>query len=257
MSILRLLAVTWWLQVKIRSRSAFDGLLSLLWPLFFATTIFLLYRAGHQAPGALLSAAVGASAMGIWSATSTTASAALQNERQQGTLELLVAAPTPLPLLFVPITLSMATVGVYSLITTLLWGRFVFGISLHVHAPLLFAVSVLVIVVGIGMFGFLLAVASVRYRSSWALGAGIELPVWFICGFLVPLSQLPGWVRPISWLLAPTWGMTAVRHSALGGSVAPALLACLGLTAAYAVIGTLVTGRIVDAARTRATLALT
>ena len=51
--------------------------------------------------------------------------------------------------------------------------------------------------------------------------------------------------------------MTAVRHSALGGSVAPALLACLGLTAAYAVIGTLVTGRIVDAARTRATLALT
>jgi ABC-2 type transport system permease protein len=254
---LRLLRITWWLQVKIRSRSAFDGLLSLLWPLFFATTIFLLYRAGHQAPAALLSAAVGAAVMGIWSSTSTTASSALQNERQQGTLELLVAAPTPLPLLLIPVTLSMATVGLYSMVTTLLWGRFVFGISLHVQAPLLFVVSVLVVVVSIGMFGFLLAVGSVRYRSAWAVGAGIEMPVWFICGFLVPLSKLPGWVHPISWLLAPTWGMEAVRHSALGGSTGPAIAACLGLTAAYAVAGTLLTNRVVDSARTKAALALT
>jgi ABC-2 type transport system permease protein len=254
---LRLLGITWWLQVKIRSRSAFDGLLSLVWPLFFATTIFLLYRAGHQAPAALLSAAVGAAVMGIWSATSTTASAALQNERQQGTLELLVAAPTPLPLLLIPVTLSMATVGLYSMVTTLLWGRFVFGISLHVHSPVVFVVAVLVVVISIGMFGFLLAVGSVRYRSAWAVGAGLEMPIWFICGFLVPLSALPTWVRPISWLLAPTWGMTAVRHAALGGSTGPAIAACLGLTAAYAVGGSYLAGRLVNAARARATLALT
>ena len=74
-SVLRLVGVTWWLQLKMRSRSAFDGLLSLLWPLFFATTIFLMFRPGGAAGPALLSAAVGASVMGIWSATSTTASA--------------------------------------------------------------------------------------------------------------------------------------------------------------------------------------
>jgi ABC-2 type transport system permease protein len=254
---LRLLRVTWWLQVKIRSRSAFDGLLALLWPLFFATTIFLVYRAGHQSSGALLSAAVGAAVMGIWSATSTTATGALQNERQQGTLELLVAAPTPLPLLIVPVTLSMATVGLYSMVTTLAWGRIVFGISLHVHSPLLFVLAVIVVVIAIGMFGFLLSIGSVRYRSAWAVGAGLEMPVWFVCGFLIPLSALPAWVRPISWLLAPTWGMTAVRHASLGGSVWPALGACVGLSAAYAVAGTWLTSRVVDAARTRATLALT
>jgi ABC-2 type transport system permease protein len=256
MRTLRLLWLTWWLQVKIRSRSAFDGALALIWPLFFATTIFLLYRAGHQAPAALLSAAVGAAVMGIWSATSVTSAAALQNERQQGTLELLVAAPTPLPLLLIPVTLSMATVGLYSLVTTLLWGRFVFGISLHVHAPLMFGVSVLIVVLSIGIFGFLLAVATVRYRTSWALGAALEMPVWFVCGFLIPLSALPSWVRPISWVLAPTWGMTAVRHAALGGSTGPAIAICLGLTAAYGIAGTLLTARVVDSARTRATLTL-
>ena len=37
----------------------------------------------------------------------------------------------------------------------------------------------------------------------------LEYPVWLVCGFLVPVTLLPDWVRPISWVLAPTWGMNA------------------------------------------------
>ena len=37
-------------------------------------------------------------------------------------------------------------------------------------------------------------------------------------GFLVPLTLLPAWVQPISWVLAPTWGMSAIREPALGGA---------------------------------------
>jgi hypothetical protein len=50
--------------------------------------------------------------------------------------------------------------------------------------------------------------------------------------------------------------MTAVRHAALGGSTGPAIAICLGLTAAYGIAGTLLTARVVDSARTRATLTL-
>jgi ABC-2 type transport system permease protein len=197
--LMRLLLVTWWLQLKIRSRSAFDGLLSLLYPLFFATTVFFMYRDGSGGGSAMLAAAVGASVMGVWSSTSTTAASALQQERRQGTLELLVAAPTSFPLLIVPITLSMATIGAYSMAATLLWGRFVFGISITIAHPLWFAISVLATVIAIGMLGFLMAISSVRYRSAWALGNMFEMPVWLICGFLVSISSLPGWVQPISW----------------------------------------------------------
>jgi hypothetical protein len=34
-------------------------------------------------------------------------------------------------------------------------------------------------------------------------------------------ARFPDWVRPISWVLAPTWGMNAIRESALGGSPLP------------------------------------
>ncbi len=256
MSTIRLVLVTWWLQLKIRSRSAFDGLLGLLWPLFFATTVFLMYRASGAEGSALLSAAVGASVMGIWSATSTSASFTLQQERRQGTLELLVAAPRSFPLLIFPVTLSMATVGAYSMAATLLWGRFVFGIEIAVADPVVFVLSTLVAVVGIGMLGFLLAIATVRYRSAWAVGSALEIPVWLICGFLVPLDLLPAWVRPISWLLAPTWGMSAIRGAAEGRSVLVDLLLCVTLGAAYGFIGMFVSRHMLNSARRRATLAL-
>ena len=42
MSLVRMLSVGWWLPLKIRSRSAFDSLLTIIWPLIFATTIFLI-----------------------------------------------------------------------------------------------------------------------------------------------------------------------------------------------------------------------
>jgi ABC-2 type transport system permease protein len=255
--VLRLVLIAWWFQLKIRSRSAFDGLLSMVYPLFFATTIFLMYRAGSAGDSALVSAAVGASVMGVWSATSTTAASSLQQERRQGTLELLVAAPSPFSLIIFPLTLSMATVGAYSLVATLLWGRFVFGIHIAIAQPLSFVLAILVTVVAIGMLGFLLAVASVRYRSAWALGNMLEMPVWLICGFLVPLSVLPNWLHPVAWVLAPTWGLDAIRAAAEGRPGWTSLGLCLSLTVVYGLVGTLVSGRLVDSARRDAKLALT
>ncbi len=252
---LRLLRVGWVLHFKMLSRSSFNSLLGILYPLFFATIAFFLFREGS--PHALLYASLGASVMGIWSATSTSAGAALQRERWHGTLELLVAAPANFALVLLPVTLAMSTIGIYSMAATLLWGRLAFGISLHIVHPLSFCLAVVVAIVSIGMCGFLLAVSFVRYRTAWALGNLLEYPVFLICGFLVPLSLLPSWVRPISWVLAPTWGMRAIREAALGGSPLPDIGMCLLLGAAYTVTGALIVGRLLDAARTRATLSLT
>lgn len=256
MSTLRLIGLGWWLQLKMRSRSAFDGALAIVYPLFFATSVFLIYRQSASST-ALVAAAVGASVMGVWSAVATTASTSLQNERRQGTLELLVGSPSPFPLIVVPITLSMATIGLYSLVATLLWGRLAFGIRVSFAHPFTFALACVVTALGVSVLGFVLAVTAVRYRSAWALGNALELPIWLICGFLVPLSILPDWVRPVSWLIPVTWGVSAIKAAALGGEPWPDIAMCLAVAAGYAVIGTVLARRLVDSARTHATLALT
>jgi ABC-2 type transport system permease protein len=253
--VIRTLGIGWWFHLKMLSRSAFDGILGILWPLFFATVAFLMYRINGD-DRVLLYASVGASVMGVWSSVSTSGSGVVQRERWQGTLELLVAAPVPMPVILLPITVAMATIGLLSMVVTLLWGRFLFGIDVNVAHPVLFLVALPVTVVSVGAVGFLLSVTVVRYRSAWALGSSLELPVWLVAGFLVPIGILPDWVRPLSWLLAPTWGVQAIREAALGGNPVPELGLCLLIGAGYLALGMLAAESVLRSARQHATLAL-
>jgi ABC-2 type transport system permease protein len=253
---LRLLGVSWLLHVKQLSRSSFDGLLAILWPIFFATVAFFMFRAGGD-PKALIYASLGAAVMGIWTATSVSAGSALQRERWFGTLELLVAAPAHFSLVLLPLAFATSAIGIYCMTTTLLWGRFAFGIDLSFEQPFLLAAAIPATILSIGALGFLMAVSFARYRAAWALGSMTEYPIWLICGFLVPLSLLPGWVRPISWALAPTWGMRAIRESATGGSPLPDIGMCFVLGGVYVAIGVLVTEAVLRSARASASLSLT
>ena len=111
-------------------------------------------------------------------------------------------------------------------------------------------------VCSIGALGFLLAVSFVRYRTAWALGNMLEYPVWLIAGFLVPLTLLPSWVRPLSWALAPTWGVDAIREAAGGESPWPEIAAGAALGAAYVLVGVAVLESVLRSARRAGTLAL-
>jgi ABC-2 type transport system permease protein len=253
---LRLLALGWFFQFKTISRSPFEGLFQIIYPLFFATVAFLMFRAGTD-PKTLLYASLGSAVMGMWSATSTTAGGAMQRERWHGTLEALVASPPHFALILLPITLAMSTIGIYCLVATLLFGRLLFGIEVTVEHPLAFGLSIVATVLSFGALGFLFAVSFVRFRAAWALGNLFEYPVWLIGGFLVPLVLLPDWVRPISWALAPTWGMNAIRESSLGGNPWPDLALCLLLGTAYVALSVLALERVLGAARKRAALSLT
>jgi ABC-2 type transport system permease protein len=252
----RLLAFGWVLHFKMLSQSAFDGFLAILWPLFFATVAFFMFRHGSR-DAALGPIALGAAVMGVWTATSVSASSALQRERRLGTLELLVAAPTNLALVLLPVALATSTIGLYCIVTTLLWARLLFGIHVPVAHPVPFALGIVGIVFTIGSLGFLMAVAFVRSRRAWAIGAVSEYPVWLVCGFLVPISLLPHWVKPISWALGPTWGMRAIHAGAFGGGPWLDVALCFALGLAYIAAGNLLLGRMIDAARRRATLSLT
>src|SRR3954452_15871553 len=204
MSSLRFVAVSWMLQFKMIMRSPFDGFGNVIYPLFFATVAFFVFRAGSS-PRTLIYASLGAAVMGMWSSVSTSAGSAMQRERWWGTLELLVAAPRHFALVLLPATLGLATVGIYNLVATLLWGRLLFGINLSIEHPLLFALSILGTVLAFGGLGFLFAVSFVRYRYAWALRNFFESPVWLICDFLARLTLMLKWVPPISWVFAPTW----------------------------------------------------
>ena len=256
MRTLRLVAVSYWLHLKMIAVSAFDGIFQVIWPLYFATVAFLLYGQSGD-PDVLVYAGLGAAVMGTWSVVTTTASGLLQRERWLGTLELLVSSPTRFALVLVPITTAMASLGLFSLGSTLLWAWLLFGITVPVASPVPFALSIVVTIFSIALLGFLLSVAVVRYRTAWAMGNLLEYPGWLLCGFLVPLALFPAWVTPISYALPPTWGMQAIRASASGDSPWLDIAMCLLVGLAYGAVGTLLSESVLRSSTGKRTLSLT
>ena len=253
---LRLIWVDWVFTLKEIARSNFFILISLLQPVIFASIAFFMFQAGQRS-GTLLYAALGAALMGLWSSTLFGSGGMIQWERYQGTLEPLLVAPRPYVLTVTGAALGTSTMGLYSLVATLVWGRVVFGIPFQVEHPMLFIVSIPVTIIGLGMLGLVLASTFVLYRHANALSNLLEYPVWLITGLLVPVSFLPGWVEPLGWVLAPTWGIKAIRGAALGqGDPLLAILIALGLTVTYFITGAFFLRHFEVLARERATLSL-
>ena len=75
---------------------------------------------------------------------------------------------------------------------------------------------------------------------------------------LIPIAVLPAWVAPVSWIFAPTWGMNALRESALGtGSPWGDVGMCVLLSVLYGVLGAGLLRYFLRSARRRGTLSLT
>ena len=255
MNVLRLLWVGWIFHVKSLTLSGFFILTSVLQPIIFASVAYFMFRAGAR-PGTLLYVALGAGMMGIWSSTLFGSGGAIQWQRWQGTLEYAIAVPPPFLLVIVPLTLATATIGLYSLCATLLWGWLFFDVPMEIAHPLAFVVALPVTVLGLGLLGLVLASTFILYRNANALSNLLEFPVWLVTGLLVSLSLLPGWVGPISWMLAPTWGINALREAAIAGNPWAEIGMCLALGAVYLVIGHFALQHFERLARERATLAI-
>jgi ABC-2 type transport system permease protein len=249
-----------WMGLVFRMRefavSRWFVLMSVLQPVIFATIAFYMFEAGGR-PGTLLYAALGAGMMGIWSSVLFGSGGALQWNRWQGTLELLVAAPPPFVVVLLPLTLATSATGAYALLATLAWGRLFFGVPLDLVHPFAFFLAVPAAVLSLGLMGLLLAGSFILYRHANALANLLEYPVWIAAGLLFPLSLLPDWVTPLSWLLAPRWGVDAIRGAALGGPVWLPIGMCFVTGAAYLVLASAFVRVFERGARARATLSLT
>ena len=255
MKLLRLIYKGWAFHLKSLTLSGFFIIVSVISPVIFASIAFLMFRAGAR-PGSLLFVALGAGMMGSWSSTLFGAGGAIAWQRWQGTLEYTIAVPPPFIWVVLPLTIATSSVGLYSMTSTLLWGWLFFDMPFEIAHPGWFIVALPVSVLALGLLGLVLAATFVLYRHANALSNLLEYPIWLVTGLLTGLALLPGWTRPISWVLAPTWGVQGLRQAAAGGDPAFDVLMAVLLGLVYLVIGHFCLQYFERLAREKATLTL-
>jgi ABC-2 type transport system permease protein len=97
------------------------------------------------------------------------------------------------------------------------------------------------------------------WRWAFTLLNGLEIGVYGLCGFMFPISELPQWLQPVSYLLSPTWATRALYASAspnASSDVTSWWLMTFGLCAIYLVLSVFLYRFVETRARVTGELAL-
>lgn len=184
---------------------------------------------------------VGSGLTGLWSSTLFISGNSITFERWSGTLEWLVAVPTPMEVVIVGKVLANVVQSLLSMLAAYALAGLLFGYTLTIAQPAAFAISVGMTLVAFVCFGLVIAPLFVANPTVQNWQNAMEFPVYIFAGFLFPIALLPGWTTPVSYLLAPYWAARALHQSAEGIAAAGELATAWGMLlifcAIYLVLG--------------------
>jgi ABC-2 type transport system permease protein len=134
----------------------------------------------------------------------------ITTERWNGTIELLVAAPSSFAAVIFGRITTTTLVGVISFGETWAVAR-LFGTTIHVEHVVAFVATVVVTLAA--MAGTALAMASlfVLARNAVTFSNSASFPFYVLGGILVPVSVLPHWIRPVSSIVFLSWSADLLR----------------------------------------------
>jgi ABC-2 type transport system permease protein len=167
---------------------------------------------------------VGSGLTGLWSGLLFISGNSITSERWTGTLEMIAALPTPLPIITLGKTIANVLQSLVSMIGAYLLASLLLGTPLTVSQPFLFAVSIVLMVFAFVSLGMVMAPLFITNPDVQRWQNAIEFPVYILAGFLFPVLLLPTWTTPLSYLLSPYWAAVAL-HETSSGKGDPAIVA--------------------------------
>jgi ABC-2 type transport system permease protein len=205
-----------------------------------------LFMLKDKGPDAAIFVVVGSGLTGLWSSLLFISGGSINSERWSGTLESLVAIPTPFEVIVFGKNLANVTQSLLSMVLGYLIAAYAFGYSLQIQQPFFFVVSVLLSVVAFISFGLIIAPIFVMNPGVRGWQNAMEFPVYILCGFLFPVLLLPNWTIPISYLLPPYWAARALHGTSTGGASFNQILFAWCMMLLFSVINLLIASRLFE-----------
>lgn len=217
-----------------------------LGPLFTFATWRVTYAAAGRGPvgGASVSGFLVIGILGVitWTSSIWASGYAVEDERSEGTAASLFLTPASRAAVvagyglgsFVWFLPSFAVLALLAVAT---------GARFDVRDPLAAAMATLTLFLASLAAGFAFSGLFILSRKANLIANVVQSPAYLLSGLMIPLSSLPGWLRPLSGVIPATQAVAALRASTLlgasRGAVAGDILHALAVSLVWFAVGLL------------------
>jgi ABC-2 type transport system permease protein len=147
-------------------------------------------------------------------------------DKWQGTLPITMVTPANRVALFIGRAWFQVLLSALIAAAGLIYAAVLFGVSFASANFVGIAVVVLLTSVAMISFGLLISAVGLYLRTALIVANIFLFVTLLLSGVNFPVSELPGWLQPVSWVIPLTYGTQAARMAIAGasfGSLLPTL----------------------------------
>ncbi len=155
-----------------------------------------------------------------------TAYSLISDREHWKTLRYVYISPISLRAYLVGRALAQATSAVAAAAVTLIFGRWVLGVPMHlttINAPYTAAAFALGIASVIALGLLVVSAAVLISGEAWRMPEGVGAALYLVCGAIFPVTVLPPILQALSEAIPLTWWLEAMRRGLLGPAVVRSL----------------------------------
>ena len=187
-----------------------DGLIPFFTAPMFAVIFLMIFRHAGRAdltPYATIAPVF----IALWWLALFNAGWAIQIERWNGTIEMLVAAPASFAAVVLGRITTTTMIGIVSFGETWLVGRLLFGANVRIYHPWAFVATIAVTLATMAGTSVAMSSLFVLTRNAVTFSNAASYPFYILGGILAPVSVLPVWIRPVSAIVFLSWSADLLR----------------------------------------------
>ena len=138
------------------------------------------------------------------------------------TLKSMYVAPVNIPMYLVGRGVARFFTTSLSVLITIAFGVAFLHLQIDVTEVRwgLFVAALCIGIAMLAMMGLVLAsIVLTIAHGSWLVGEAVAGALYLFCGAVFPLDTLPGWLRPVGYVMPVTYWLELVRRALAGGAV--------------------------------------
>lgn len=208
-------SIAFWNILKKDIRNYYLKPPNISWGIIFPLS-WTLMQLIHSPGENILELLPGLMAMSILFGTTSMLAVTITFERSGRSFERLLLAPISLNIMVLAKIAGTVLFGIFNAFVPIIFASFFMdlrGVNFGIIFPAVFMIAI-----SSALTGLLIAVSAEQVFEAQTLSNFFRFPMLFLCGLFIPISDLPVFLRPLSYCLPLTYGADILKGAITGSS---------------------------------------